>query len=59
MLSRRLIIFTSTQLFFSCTIGTRAEDTIYSIPNEITGHWSDDKHMLYHWTMPGDPLADS
>ncbi|KAI2779821.1 heterokaryon incompatibility protein-domain-containing protein [Daldinia loculata] len=39
MLSRRLIIFTSTQLFFSCTIGTRAEDTIYSIPNEITGHW--------------------
>ncbi|KAI1650257.1 heterokaryon incompatibility protein-domain-containing protein [Daldinia loculata] len=59
MLSRRLIIFTSTQLFFSCTIGTRAEDTIYSIPNEITGHWSDDKHMLYHWTIPGDPLADS
>ncbi|KAH6867677.1 heterokaryon incompatibility protein-domain-containing protein [Thelonectria olida] len=59
ILSRRLIIFTSTQLFFVCAVDTAAEDTIYHDPADSGAHPSSYLHNLRTWTLPGDPLADS
>lgn len=59
MLSRRFIIFTSTQLFFVCAANAVAEDTVYRIPTDPSGRQKSFLHHLAVWTLPGDPRTDS